>query len=39
MSNFQVAAWLPKYLRWYRFAFGSRLSVEELRALARGTQQ
>jgi dolichol-phosphate mannosyltransferase len=32
LSNFRVAAWLPKYLRWYRFAFGRRLSVDELRA-------
>ena len=33
MSNFQVAAWIPKYLRWYRLAFGRRLTLEELRAL------
>ena len=31
LSNFRVAAWLPKYLRWYGFAFGRRLGVEELR--------
>jgi dolichol-phosphate mannosyltransferase len=37
-SNFRVTAWLPKYLRWYRFAFGSRLSLAELRALARGSR-
>ena len=37
MSNFQVAAWLPKYLRWYRFAFGSRLTVDQLKALTRPT--
>jgi dolichol-phosphate mannosyltransferase len=24
-SNFQVWAWLPRYLRWYRYAFGPRL--------------
>ena len=35
LSNFRVAAWLPKYLRWYWFAFGRRLGVDELRA-ARG---
>jgi len=34
-SNFQLRKWLPKYLRWYRFAFGPPLSVEELRARAR----
>lgn len=32
MSNFQVAAWLPKYLRWYRLAFGRQLTLEELRS-------
>jgi hypothetical protein len=37
-SNFLLTAWLPKYLRWYRFAFGSRLSLAELRALARGSR-
>jgi dolichol-phosphate mannosyltransferase len=29
-SNFRVAAWIPKYFRWYRFAFGRRLTIEEL---------
>jgi hypothetical protein len=24
-SNFQVRAWVPRYLRWYRYAFGPRL--------------
>ena len=31
-SNFRLAEWIPKYLRWYRFAFGPRLSVEQLNA-------
>lgn len=31
-SNFQVAKWLPKYLKWYRFAYGPRLELDELRA-------
>jgi len=31
-SNFQVVRWLPRYLRWYRFAFGPRLSVEQIQA-------
>jgi dolichol-phosphate mannosyltransferase len=31
MSNFKVARWIPKYLRWYRFAFGSRLTADQLR--------
>jgi len=30
LSNFKTVAWLPKYLRWYRFAFGRRLSLDEL---------
>jgi dolichol-phosphate mannosyltransferase len=33
LSNFKVAAWIPKYLRWYRHAYGRRITVEELRAL------
>jgi glycosyltransferase involved in cell wall biosynthesis len=40
-SNFDVKAWIPKYLRWYRFAFGPKLSLEELKkqsaAIARRT--
>jgi hypothetical protein len=39
ISNFQVAAWLPKYLRWYRFAFGPRLTVEELKSITRPTDK
>jgi dolichol-phosphate mannosyltransferase len=31
MSNFKVARWIPKYLRWYRFAFGSRLTAPQVR--------
>lgn len=31
-SNFDLARWLPQYLRWWRLAFGRRLSVEQLRA-------
>jgi len=30
-SNFQLAKWIPHYLRWYIFAFGPQLTVEELR--------
>lgn len=33
-SNFKLVAWIPSYLRWYRFAFGRRLTLQELRALA-----
>lgn len=32
VSNFKVAKWIPKYLRWYRFAFGPKLTIEELNA-------
>jgi hypothetical protein len=31
-SSFRVAQWLPGYLRWYRFAFGGRLTAEQVRA-------
>ncbi len=30
-SNFKVLSWIPRYLRWYRFAFGPRLTLEQLR--------
>lgn len=29
-SNFRLAKWLPKYLAWYRFAYGPRLNIEQL---------
>ena len=32
VSNFKVAKWIPGYLRWYRFAFGPRLTAEQVRA-------
>jgi dolichol-phosphate mannosyltransferase len=31
MSNFKVVKWVPSYVRWYRFAFGSRLTAEQAR--------
>ena len=31
VSSFEIVKWLPRYLRWYRFAFGPRLSLEQLR--------
>jgi dolichol-phosphate mannosyltransferase len=34
VSNFKLVGWLPHYLRWWRFAFGPRLPVEELRIAA-----
>jgi dolichol-phosphate mannosyltransferase len=27
VSNFKLAKWLPKYLRWYAFAFGPKLAL------------
>ena len=30
-SNFDLKAWIPKYLRWYRFAYGPELSLDEVR--------
>jgi dolichol-phosphate mannosyltransferase len=29
-SNFDLKKWLPKYLRWYRFAFGPPLTAEQV---------
>jgi dolichol-phosphate mannosyltransferase len=34
VSNFKVAQWIPKYLRWYGFAFGPRLTADEVRERA-----
>jgi len=31
-SSFQVMSWLPRYLQWYCFAFGRKLTLEHLRA-------
>ena len=36
MSNFKVAKWVPSYVRWYRFAFGPRLTPEQVRARGAG---
>ncbi len=30
-SNFQVVRWIPRYLNWYRLAFGPQLTVQQLR--------
>src|SRR6201982_90862 len=32
VSNFKIAQWIPVYLRWYRFAFGPKLTAEQVRA-------
>jgi dolichol-phosphate mannosyltransferase len=31
VSNFKVAKWVPSYVRWYLFAFGPRLTAEQIR--------
>ena len=30
-SNFRLMQWIPKYLRWWAFAFGPRLTAEQVR--------
>jgi dolichol-phosphate mannosyltransferase len=36
VSHFRVIRWIPRYLRWYRFAFGPHLSAAQIRARAPG---
>ena len=31
-SNFKVVRWVPRYMRWYRFAFGPLLTIDQLHA-------
>jgi dolichol-phosphate mannosyltransferase len=38
VSNFKVAKWVPSYARWYRFAFGPRLTAEQVRQRGPGGQ-
>jgi hypothetical protein len=33
VSSFKVASWIPRYLRWYRFAFGRRLTIAQLKEM------
>ena len=30
VSNFKIAQWLPKYLHWYRFAYGPKIDPAQL---------
>ena len=39
VSNFRVAKWIPGYLRWYRFAFGRRLTADQVRAYGQQTRK
>jgi dolichol-phosphate mannosyltransferase len=34
MSNFKLASWIPRYVRWWLFAFGPRLAIEDVRRAA-----
>jgi glycosyltransferase involved in cell wall biosynthesis len=34
VSHFRVFRWIPRYLRWYWFAFGPRLTAAQIRARA-----
>jgi glycosyltransferase involved in cell wall biosynthesis len=33
-SNFDLTNWIPRYLRWYRFAFGPQLSLAQVERAA-----
>lgn len=35
-SNFQLSRWIPKYFRWYRYAFGPRIDLAPLPRAASG---
>jgi hypothetical protein len=39
VSHFKIAKWLSAYLRWYRFSFGPKLSIDELRKQMSGEKK
>jgi dolichol-phosphate mannosyltransferase len=39
VSNFHVVKEIPEYLRWYRFAFGPRLTAEQIRSLGEAARR
>jgi dolichol-phosphate mannosyltransferase len=39
VSNFKVAKWVPSYVRWYLFAFGPRLTAEQVRGRGASRQR
>jgi glycosyltransferase involved in cell wall biosynthesis len=39
VSNFKMAQWIPGYLRWYRFAYGAKLTAEQVRARGQRTKE
>ena len=36
-SNFKMLRWLPRYLKWYGFAFGPKLTMDQLQSTGRTT--
>jgi glycosyltransferase involved in cell wall biosynthesis len=34
-SSFQLVRWIPRYVHWYRFAFGPRMTIDEIRSASR----
>jgi dolichol-phosphate mannosyltransferase len=39
VSHFRIAKWLSAYLRWYRFSFGPKLSVDQLHMQTSGEKK
>lgn len=35
ISNFKLVKWLPRYIRWYAFAFGPKLTLDQLKEKCR----
>ena len=38
VPNFKIVKWVPSYVRWYRFAFGPRLTAQQVRKHRPGHQ-
>jgi hypothetical protein len=39
VSRFQLRKWLPRYLQWYRFAYGPALTPQQLQARKPGNRE
>jgi len=39
LSNFKLWTWIPKYLHWYRYAYGRRITTDELRRKIAPTEE
>lgn len=37
-SSFKIFEWIPRYIRWYRFAFGPRLTLEKLQRATKASR-